>query len=583
MTQVVVAPIVKVSGTALDGATLTQLVSVEIDRGLNLVGRATLRFIEKSFDLVAGAKFALGTKVSIHAPGGAEIFSGEVTGVSLDQAGQHRPSAIELTVTVDDATYKLSRNSVNKAHLNTSYADVISAMLTGTGLSASTDATGGVNAYLLQTGTNLDYLNWIVDRCGMFWWVDATTLNVKKTDSTANAVSLKLGESLLRLSIRASARHPGKMTVTGWDAAKQEVVKSTAATTQTSEATLVQDYPGRKAATGDGILVNGASPLTTDEAQQVSKSMLAVSARAAVTTRGTTLINANIKPSTKVTITDAGKASGDYVVAEVRHRYDSTGFYTHFTAGPIRPEGLVDLLGGVPESSGGVIGSMLVGVISNLDDPDNKGRVKATLPTLGANVESEWARIVSLGGGKKRGVVFYPEVGDEVLIAFEEGDTRRPVVIGGVFSAKNELPNTDNIKDGKVQFRRITSALGHVIEIADGADAADQHILFKTKKGHRILLSEEKLELEVASKPVLIKSGDASIEFSNKGDVTISGADITLKATGNIKLEATGDLQTKSTGATKVQGTNLEIKADATGKLEATGPLTIKGAMVAIN
>jgi uncharacterized protein involved in type VI secretion and phage assembly len=583
-TQLQISPVVKIDGAAMPDAVANALVSIDVDRGFNIVGRATLRFIETGFDLVAEPKFQLGTKVTIAGPNNKSLFAGEVTGVSLDQASHDGAAVTELIVSVDDASHKLALKTQNQAYLNQGYADVIGTMVAGTGLSAAVTGLTDPHPYLLQTSTNLAYLDWIAARCGLVWWVDGTTLNVKKAGTTDGSVTLTLGKDLLRVSTRASGLHAGKFTVTGWDPAQQEAVQDYADTKKSPESGVASGYPGRVTPTGTGITVTGASPLTKDEATQLSTALLAESTAAVVTTRGTTYVNADLKLGATVTVASAGRTSGSYLVTQVRHTYDTTGFYTHFTAGPIRPGGLVDLLGAPPAPNGSVISGLLVGTVSDIGDPNNLGRVKVAFPTLGSSVDSEWARVLSVGGGIERGIVFQPEVKDEVLVGFEQGDTRRPVVIGGLFSAKNTLPDPDNIKDKKsVEFRRIKSRLGHVIELADGDGPEAQHVMLKTKKGAKIRVGEDKIELVIADKPVSISNGTAKIEFSDSGDVTIEGANITLKTKGNVKIEGTGGVEAKSTGTTKLEGAILDLKGSGTGTVDGGGTLTLKGGMVMIN
>jgi uncharacterized protein involved in type VI secretion and phage assembly len=578
MPPLVISPVIKVGGSALPAAVESALVSLEVDLGLNLVGRTTLKFLEASFDLVAQPKFALGTEVTIGLAGNVDLFKGLVTGISLEQEA----AVTELTVTVDDASYKLGQNTQNTAFLNSTYSDVISQMVGSTGLQSDITATSPAHAYLLQTGTNLAYLDWIVGRCGMVWWVDNGKLLVKKAGTSTGTTTLKLGETLQRLSTRASGLHTGKVTVTGWDPAQQAAIANVASATTTAESSLVSSYPGRTSSSGTGIKVSGASPLTADEAKEVSETMLTESAAAAVTTRGSCLVNGAIKPSSTVEIQNAGPASGSYLVTRVQHVYNSGGFHTHFTAGPIRPEGLVDLLGGPPEASGGTISGLLVGVVTNISDDQKLGRVKVKFPTIGSDIESEWARVVTLGGGPKRGVVFQPEVNDEVLVGFEQGDTRRPVVLGGLFSKKNELPTSDNVGSGAVEYRRINSRVGHLIELADGTSPDKKHILLKTSNGHLIRLGEDKLELTVANKPVSISNGQAKIEFSDSGDITIQGVNINIKASANVKVEGI-EVGAKGSASAKLEGAMVEVKASGTATVDGGGMLTVKGGTVAIN
>jgi uncharacterized protein involved in type VI secretion and phage assembly len=580
-----ISPVIKVNGVDVpDGAALIQ---AEIDLGLNLVGRATLRYLERSFDVMVLPKFSLGTEVTIGtlADGADEknLFKGLVTGVSLEQDSN---SGTVLTVTVDDASHKLGQDTQNTAFLNSTYSDVITKMVSGTGLQSSIDATTQTHPYLLQTGTNLAYLDWIVGRCGMVWWVDYGKLMVKKISAapSSTVADLSLTDDLIRLSTRASGLHTGKVTVTGWDDAQQAAVANVAQTKSSPESTLVEKFPGRVAPTGIGTKISGASPLTADEAKLVSETMLAESTSAAVTTRGTCYANGAIKPFTKVKVSNAGPASGTYLVTRVQHVFTSDGFLTHFTAGPIRPEGLVDLLSAPVESSGATISGLLVGVVTNINDTEGKiGRVKVKFPTIGSDIESEWARVVTLGGGPSRGVVFQPEVNDEVLVGFEQGDTRRPVVLGGLFSKKNGLPTADNVDDGgKVAYRRINSRLGHLIELSDGTSPDTKHILLKTSNGHLIRIGEDKLELTVANKPISISNGQAKIEFSDSGDITIEGVNVTIKAKSALKLEGV-QLEAKGSGTAKIESASLDVKASGMATVDGGGMLTLKGGMVAIN
>ena len=581
-----ISPVIKVGGTPLTAIQYGALTYMEIDLGLNLVGRATLRFIEQAYDVTVAPKFPLGTTVDLGTMGtgsDADLFKGLVTGVSLeyDERGM-----MILTVTADDAAYKLGENTQNTAFLNSSYSDVITKMVAGTGLTSDIDATTATHPYLLQTGSNLNYLNWIVGRCGMVWWVDCGKLSVKKISAAPSTTVAKLtvGKDLIRLSTRASALHPGKVTVTGWDDAQQAAIANVASTNGSAEADLVAKYPGRAAPTGAGLKVSGASPLTADEAKLVSETILAESTAAAVTTRGTCVIDSKIRPFTKIEIDDAGPSSGKFLVTRVQHVFQPEGFLTNFTAGPIRPEGLVDLLSSPSDTAGSTISGLLVGVVTNINDNEGKiGRVKVKFPTINGDIESEWARVVTLGGGPKRGVVFQPEVNDEVLVGFEQGDTRRPVVIGGLFSKKNELPTTDNVSSGgKVEYRRINSRLGHVIEIADGTGPDTKHILLKTSNGHLIRVGEDKLELKVVNKPVSITNGQAKIEFSDSGDITIEGMNVTIKAKTALKLEGV-QVESKASGTAKVEGAMIDVKASGTATVDGGGMLTLKGGMVAIN
>lgn len=574
-----ITPSIKINGSPISGAAMASVISIEVDRSLNLIGRATLRFVESAFDVEVQPTLALGTEVEIGTTDGPSLFTGTVTGFSLDQDVEG-PAGTTLTVTVDDDGQKLTRKSTHKAYLQQTYSAVLSDVIGEVGLSASVVSLTAVEDYILQSGTALSFLDWVCSRFGLQWWVEGRTVTVEKAGTSSETVPLELGKTLIRLSTRASDRHPGSVTVTGWDPKQQVQVTHTASTKKTAESDLFSKVPGR--GNPPGTITVPAGALTTAEATAVSGSLLTYATAAAVTTRGTAYVTPKLKPGTTVSITGAGPASASYLVSRVQHVYNAQGFETRFVAGPLQPESLVDLLGTPAPTGGALSGTLATAVVTNNKDDAKPGQVKVKLFMHGAGVDSQWARVVTLGGGASRGAVFHPEVGDEVLVGFENGDTRRPVVIGGLFSEKNALPSTDNVESGKVAYRRITSRLGHIIELYDGTSPDKQYVQLKTKGGHYVRVGEDKLELKVADKPVSITNGPAKIEFTDQGDVTIEGANITLKAEQAVKIEGS-DASLKGTMNTKIEGNMVDVKASASGAIDGGGSLGLKGGTVAIN
>jgi uncharacterized protein involved in type VI secretion and phage assembly len=287
-----------------------------------------------------------------------------------------------------------------------------------------------------------------------------------------------------------------------------------------------------------------------------------------------------------VKIDGAGPAAGSYLVSEVEHRYDGAGFHTHFVAGAHRPSGLVDTLGGPAPDPGLTIHGLVIGIVTNNSDPTDSGRLKVRFAGVDGTVESDWARVLTLGGGAQRGTVFLPEVNDEVLVGFEHGDSRRAVVLGGLFSKKNGLPSSGSgVANSKVDFRRITSRLGHVVELADGDGPAAQHILLQLGNvAHRLRLGADRFDVELAAgKPVTIKSGAAKFEIGADGGITISGKTITLEADKELSLQSKGTAKLTSSAGMNLDAGQLELAAKSTASVKGNGAVAIKGGQVAIN
>ena len=206
-----------------------------------------------------------------------------------------------------------------------------------------------------------------------------------------------------------------------------------------------------------------------------------------------------------------------------------------------------------PEERGGRadrIGGVVVGVVTNNQDPEGLGRVKVKFPWLSEEDESHWARVAAPMSGDGYGAYFLPEVEDEVLVAFEHGDVRFPYVVGSLWNGKQKPP-LDNA-DGKNDVRVIRSRSGHVVRLTD---------------------EEGKEKIEVVD-----KDGKNSVVIDTaSGTVTVrAGKDIVLSAPdGAVKIDAQ-KVEVKSSAASKIEsGAGLDIKASAT--------LNVKGATVNIN
>jgi phage baseplate assembly protein gpV len=584
--KISLAPVVQVGGRPMPDAHYDALRGVRIERSLGLVGRATLRFIDDDFKLSKTSTYSIGAKITVKQYPSTELFRGTVVGVAIEQQPRQVP---ELVVTADDDGYKLNRGSKTVTHLKTSYTAVVRSILTKAGLTPKVvSGTHGTNEYLLQAGSDLAFIENVAARIGYVWWVDEGMFRFEPAGTSSGTVSVPFDTGLIDFSVRASALRPTEMKVSGWAPENQQKVtgQTKASSIWPDPPDFVRSYVTDAKALGAAVSGSGGlSPVDQTEAQQAAQAAYDDSLTASVVARGTCWIDARIKPATTLKITKAGPATGTYHVTEVQHVYDSTGFRTRFVAGPLRPAGLVDTLGGPEPDPGFAIQGLVVGVVTNNADPTNSGRVKVKYAGIPDEVESAWARVLTTSGGKSRGVVFLPEVEDEVLVGFEGNDARRPVVLGALFSKQNALPEANKLlAGGKVNYRRITSRTGHIIELADGTTPATQHVLIKLGTAeHSIRLGADELTVEVAAgKPVTIKAGTAQFAISKTGDVTIEGKNINIKATAELNLEAPKSAL-KGNAQVQVQGAQVEVKANAVATVEAGGPLSLKGLTVAVN
>jgi len=211
------------------------------------------------------------------------------------------------------------------------------------------------------------------------------------------------------------------------------------------------------------------------------------------------------------------------------------------------------------------IHGVVVGVVTNNQDPDGLGRVKLSFPWLSDAYESNWARVAAPMAGKERGAYFLPEVDDEVLVAFEHGAVERPFVLGGLWNGQDKPP-ADN-KDGKNNIRLIKSRSGLTVKLDDTDGAAK--VTISDKEGKNLIeLDAGKSTISITSDKdlILMAKGNISLESSG-GDVSIKGKNVALEGQqalaakgGTGKLEATNGLSITCAAGVNVNNGALEVK-----------------------
>lgn len=216
---------------------------------------------------------------------------------------------------------------------------------------------------------------------------------------------------------------------------------------------------------------------------------------------------------------------------------------------------LVDLLNKEDESQTGQIYGVVVGIITNNNDPEEIGRVKVSFPWRGETDQSYWARVATLMAGNDRGTFFLPEVGDEVLVAFDRGEMSHPYIIGSLWNGVDKPPESN--ADGKNNIRKIKSRSGHEIVFTDDHEQKKEKIEIHTKAGHKILLDDsfgqEKIE-------IIDKTGSNKISIDSvQNSINIESA-IQLKIKANVvEIEGTTSLSLKSNAALTIQGLPVKI------------------------
>jgi uncharacterized protein involved in type VI secretion and phage assembly len=207
---------------------------------------------------------------------------------------------------------------------------------------------------------------------------------------------------------------------------------------------------------------------------------------------------------------------------------------------------------------------VVVGQVTDVGDPQGQSRVKLTFPWLSETYVSDWARTVQPGAGKERGATVLPEVGDEVLVAFEQGDIRRPYALGGLYNGVDTPDRGGGAavdeRSGAVNRRSLVSRRGHRLDLHD-EDGRTEGVSLATGDGKlRLTLDATGTTITVhsdgtvkveGSKGVVVDAGPSTLE--------LKGAEVKVSATRAISVDAGADLKLKGGALCSVSAATVKI------------------------
>ena len=177
---------------------------------------------------------------------------------------------------------------------------------------------------------------------------------------------------------------------------------------------------------------------------------------------------------------------------------------------------LVDTLAGQRGKFFGVV----VGRVINPLDPMLLGRVQVQLPVIDSLDLSPWARVATPMAGPAHGMYFIPNPGDEVLVAFENGDVNVPYIIGSLWNAMSPPPLPSPVP----QIRMIRTLVGNTL-------------LFTEAPPSITLLTPSGQMLEMSPAGIQIVDGVNVINMTPDG-VTITGPNVNLVGTATVNITA---------------------------------------------
>lgn len=202
---------------------------------------------------------------------------------------------------------------------------------------------------------------------------------------------------------------------------------------------------------------------------------------------------ATIRRGAKVTIEGPVDFAGDWGVLKVTHHWRPSGYTNEFVASASKRP-LSWKRYEQPRWPG-----LLAARVVELGEDEREGRVKVQFPWEKTEPWL-WVRFLSPYAGQNRGIYFSPEVGDEVLVGFEFGDSNRPIIVGSSWNGVETPPSGpvygDEYKNNDI--KRIATKSGNrlVLDDKDGEEtvvmATPHHVRVSLfDGGQRLLLHSD--------------------------------------------------------------------------------------------
>ena len=227
---------------------------------------------------------------------------------------------------------------------------------------------------------------------------------------------------------------------------------------------------------------------------------------------------------------------------------------------------------------------VVIALVQDVEDPLAQGRVLVTYPWLPEEVGG-WAPVARPMAGKGRGYFYVPEVGDEALVAFEQGDVDHPFVVGFLHNGVDVPPD----QDADRHVRRIRSVAGHVVDLDDRS--GQERVLVRSNGGHQVELRDSDDTAEVRTEGgqrVTLTDTPAQVEVSTAGGTSVTLSDgpsqVVVSTAAGVTVTVSDTGVSVDSAAGPVTLTCPTATVNATASCTVTAPsIALNGSAVSVN
>lgn len=564
--------------------------SVKIVHALNRVPSATLVLRDgepalEQFPVAASSTFAPGTKITLAAGYRDQtdpLFSGVIvkTGIRHPADGD-----AEFVIECRDPAVAMTVGRRSNCYPDTTDSAVLTTLIQKHGLTAKVSATAETHEELTQfSATDWDFLLSRAEANGAVVSVaDGTVTVAPPTVSGSPVLAVTYGIDILDFSLEQDVRPQHTSFVCkAWDPASQAMLE---ATKELPGANPLGSDAGKtlSSVTGtDPVLSQASAPIPSDTLNTWAGAWAIKADLAKI--RGTVRFQGNAlpRPDTLLGLSGLGERfDGDAYVSGVTHLVAHGNWTTEATVG-LDPTWFVarpDV--STPPASAllPAVAGLQIGTVKKIDeDPAGHFRVLVNLPSVAPEGRGVWARLARPYASNNAGSFFYPETGDEVLLAFLDADPRYPVIVGSLYSSSRPPPLTPDAKN--TQKGIVTAGQLKLV-----FDETKKSITLSTPGGNQVVIDDDAKSITLTNEKV------NTVSLTPDGILLKSEGTITLKAKKGITLTTDASVDVSAVSDASVSALNIALsakakfaaKGNAGANLESPAITVVKGSLVQIN
>ncbi len=462
-----------VDGQAIHARVAAALANVRVQQRLSLPSLCELTFslrneIEEELPRV-------GSTLELRVDDDALLFKGSVTALEWSF---RRTTGRVLRVRAYDALHRLRKSQPVKAHAQFTAADLARELAGPLDLDVDAADEGRTIARWVQHRQNdLEFLAEVCARSGLYLFVEDATLFLVKLEEHGDAVELELGDTLLEGRVELNAETLcGSVAIRGWNPQRAAAHEASIDRDETPDALADAQSEGMtvERTLTDELLTDDA------EAEAIAHAELARRDHALVDVWGIAEGDPRLRPGATVTLTGIAGEPRVAVITAVDHTIERTsGFRSEFSNPTPR----------IRTRDRAAVTAL--GVVTSVEDPDNLGRVKLSLPAYG-DVETEWLPVITAGAGAAKGFVAIPDVDDSVIVVFPRGEPGLGFVIGSLYKDAHPDPGIDS---GRVKRFSFLTPNGQKLTLDDVRDA----VRVENRQGSFIELLPDRMKIHAAT------------------------------------------------------------------------------------